>query len=481
MRMGDHLRRLVVFWIIFLPLVVTGCGGDVFKPPELGGIYNRSAQYHGHDRNPIILIPGILGSRLVDEDMKKTIWGAFLGTYADPSDPEGVRSISLPMEEGASLAELRDGVRPDGALDSFRVRLFGLPFEQQAYVYILSTLGVGGYRDEAMALSGAVDYGDDHFTCFQFDYDWRRDNVENAMLLHDFILEKQEYVAAEIKKRFGVDKPDVKFDIVAHSMGGLVARYFLRYGSQDLPADGSLPREVPWAGSDLVERVILVGTPNSGSPDALLQLVEGMSISKILPAYGPGLLGTMPSIYQLLPRPRHKAVVDRSSPEQPLDLYDIRLWGEMGWGLANPKVDEELQVLLPRVSKQDLRRFIARDHLKKCLQRARQFAAALDIPASPPDGLKLHLMAGDAEPTLSVIGVDRSTGKLEAMEYAAGDGRVLRSSALADERVGGEWQPRLVSPIEWSKVFFIYSDHLGITRDPIFTDNVLHFLLESPS
>ena len=73
-----------------------------------------------------------------------------------------------------------------------------------------------------------MDYGDDHYTCFQFDYDWRRDNVENAKRLHRFIVEKRKYVRAEHKKRFGVDNPNIKFDIVAHSMGGLVVRAYLQ-------------------------------------------------------------------------------------------------------------------------------------------------------------------------------------------------------------------------------------------------------------
>ena len=71
----------------------------------------------------------------------------------------------------------------------------------QAYAGILATLGAGGYRDQSLGLGGAVDYGNDHFTCFQFDYDWRRDNVENARRLRDFIDEKRKYVQAQYKTR----------------------------------------------------------------------------------------------------------------------------------------------------------------------------------------------------------------------------------------------------------------------------------------
>jgi hypothetical protein len=55
---------------------------------------------------------------------------------------------------------------------------------------------------------------------------------------------------------------------------------------------------------------------------------------------------------------------------------------------------------------------------------------------------------------------------------------VLRSSALLDERVGQPWEPRLRSPIPWTQVHFLFTDHLGLTRDPAFTDNVLFLLLE---
>ncbi|MDA1274559.1 MAG: hypothetical protein O2960_10990 [Verrucomicrobia bacterium] len=53
-----------------------------------------------------------------------------------------------------------------------------------------------------------------------------------------------------------------------------------------------------------------------------------------------------------------------------------------------------------------------------------------------------------------------------------------RSSALMDERIGGLWTAELKTPIKWSHVDFLFTDHLGMTRDPIFTDKILFFLLE---
>ena len=55
--------------------LVVGCS---FAPdvPDLRGIYDREASYHGVDRNPIIVIPGILGSRLFNREGGEVVWGA---------------------------------------------------------------------------------------------------------------------------------------------------------------------------------------------------------------------------------------------------------------------------------------------------------------------------------------------------------------------------------------------------------------------
>ena len=101
-------------------------------------------------------------------------------------------------------------------------------------------------------------------------------------------------------------------------------------------------------------------------------------------------------------------------------------------------------------------------------------------PASPPNGTSLYLVAEDAETTAKVLTVDRETGRREVISYGPGDGSVLRSSALMDERVGGAWSPKLRSPIDWTDVMFLFSGHLGMTKDPGFSDNILYLLLEHP-
>ncbi len=305
------------------------------KGPDLGEIYNQAAQYQHVERNPVVVIPGMMGSNLSDEG-GAVVWGTFVGKNANPKKPAGARLVALPMREGASLRELTDGVRPNGVLDRVRVRFLGLPIHLGAYFRILGMLGVGGYRDEELGLAGAIDYGDNHFTCFQFAYDWRRDLSETAAELAAFIEEKREYVRTEREKRYGVSDREIKFDIVAHSMGGLLTRYYLRYGGESLPEDGSVP-SVTWAGARNVEHVVLIAPPNAGSLAALQNLVRGVKLGPTQPRYEPAIVGTMPAAYQLLPRGRHGAVEDAAQPDHRYeDIYDPELWEEFGWGLASP-------------------------------------------------------------------------------------------------------------------------------------------------
>lgn len=446
--------------------------------PDLALLYNPSAQHHGPYQNPIITIPGILGSMLRDTETGVLAWGAFEPGAADPDDSDGARLIALPLADVETLAELRDSVEPDGVLELVRIKFAGVPVEIQAYAGILATLGAGGYRDEALGLAGEIDYGDDHFTCFQFDYDWRRDNVENARRLHDFILEKRKIVRREIRDRYGVDRDDIQFDIAAHSMGGLLTRYFLMYGSQDLPADGTLP-ELTWEGADLVDRVVFVGTPNAGSATALMELVEGSKIGPLLPFYPPALMGTFPSVYQLLPRPRHGVVLEAGPEPVRLDLFDPSVWQRHQWGLADPRQAGVLATLMPDTLDAAERKRVALKFQTRALERARDFAAAIDRPAEKPPGLEFFLVAGDAAPTASRIEVGPN-GVLDVVARAPGDGTVLRSSALLDERVGGVWQARLKTPIDFDSVLFLPDSHLGLTRSPTFRDNILFWLLERP-
>ena len=446
--------------------------------PDLSSIYSRTAQAENLQRNPIIVIPGILGSKLVDESERRVVWGEFGGNGIDPSTVEGARLLALPIESGKPLDELTDSIKVAGPLDTLNVRVFGVLIQMAAYRDIVTALGIGGYRDAASAAK-TTDPAGQSVTCFQFAYDWRRDNVETAAQLHEFILEKKAYVESERRRQYGDAAQPVRFDIVAHSMGGVMARYYLQYGNAPLPEDDS-PLEVTWAGAQYVDRLVMVAPPNAGSLQAVEYLTQGVQFSRFFSKYEPSLLGTMPSVYQLLPRTRHRPVV--AGPKRmAVDLYDPKLWVRARWGFFNPSQVEVLKQLLPDEPDPQRRQEIAYEHLSKCLRRAELFHAAIDTKVDPPEGTSIHLIASDAHPTMFQYLID-GRGMLTPTARVAGDGLVTRHSALMDERLADRtnWAPRLQSPIKWDSVTFLFTDHLGLTKDPAFTDNVLYLLLESP-
>ncbi|MEO0650627.1 MAG: hypothetical protein AAFZ65_08115 [Planctomycetota bacterium] len=444
--------------------------------PSLGALYSRAAQASIDDRNPVIVIPGMLGSNLSNAETGERLWGGFANVYADPTTEEGLRSLTLPMVEGVHLHDLTDNVRPSGSLETVDVNVLGVPLEISAYRDIIRSLGVGGYVDREITIAANVgnqiDYGAEHYSCFQFSWDWRRDLSESAVKLHEYIT--RDVIPYVRSKRDGAP---VEVDLVAHSMGGLVVRYYLMYGPQPLPKDGSLP-ELTWEGAQYVDRAILVGTPSSGSVGSLDSLIEGTDPGPFIKPYPAAQVASFPGVYQLLPRARHEAIVDLATGD-PLNVFDVALWEERGMGQLGPDQDEVLQVLLPEAQTRAERLAIVRDHTAKCLAIAEQVGRALDVEASTPAGLSLQLVAGDAEQTRAVVALD-AEGRIHEVASAPGDGTVTRASALADQRSDDHWTPRVQTPVDWDRVTFLFENHLNLTKSAEFTDNLLYQLIEAP-
>ncbi|MGC6487241.1 MAG: lipase/acyltransferase domain-containing protein [Planctomycetota bacterium] len=497
------MRTLLSSASVALLLLVAGCSSPRDHVPEIRRLYGEASKRHV--RNPVVVVHGILGARLEHRETKQTVWGAFTSGSADPTTREGAVRLSVPFEDllAARAPDLaRASVFATGPLEAIKLGLLFAVINVGVYRDILKTLGVGGYRDPVGVDPGSPQYNLDHFTCFTFFYDWRRDNSVNAAEFARFLKNTRARIdrgarrrvaalraAGSAAEREEADELEAwleagyRFDVVAHSMGGLVTRYFLRYGDAPLPADGSVP-EVTWAGAREIDRVVLVGTPSLGSMDAFQNLVKGFSPGPpILPVYPPAILGTMTSIYQLLPR-GEGLVIDEAGAPMDVDLFDVDVWERNDWGLFAPDADRFLQWFLPGVADRGARRAMAREAVANVLARTRRFHRALDRPA-PDCPVEMRLFAADTEPTIARVRMRARDGKLVpsfdgADLYAPGDATVTRRSALADLRPKMASQAWLQSAVPWSGVTFLPDDHIGLTKNPIFTDNVLFHLLQQP-
>ena len=450
----------------------------VYDRPLYSTIARNSMAYEGIYRNPVIVVHGFLGARLKSSTTGDTVWGYITGgeTVSGFADYQ-LRQLALPMAKDKTLKELKDHIYASEMLESFTVRVLGMQFDVNAYNKMLDILRAAGYTQEGKPLPKNKRF----YSLFTFYYDWRRDLPENAARLHEFILQKRAYLQQEYKKLYGIDNYNVQFDVIAHSMGGMVSRYYLRYGNQDLPADGSMPK-LDWFGSKFIDKVIIVGTPNAGYLDTFVEMTGGLQIEPGAPVYPPAVIGTFPTYYQMLPLNSTRSVVYADDPGgKAVNLFDPQEWIKNKWGLADPRNDEILKIILPDVKTPEERRAVALDHLAKCLKRAKQFTDALRVDATPPDDVNLYLFLGDAVPTRRTAAVDRKTGKFEVTDYEAGDGKVLASSARLDEREGRPWTPFMQSPIKWQNVVHLNAAHMGITLSQEFADNVVFFLLESPT
>jgi pimeloyl-ACP methyl ester carboxylesterase len=201
-------------------------------------------------KTPIIIIPGLTGSNLVNSRTGEEVW--FKARRSKDDD------IRLPISP--NLLQNRDNLTVKDIIR--KVEFFKVLPEIEVYERLIDALQTrGGYREANWNTATRKDSQD---TFFVFPYDWRRDNVENAQLLMRKI--------DTLKRRLG--KPNLKFNIVAHSMGGLIARYAAMYGNANLPTTNPQPT---WAGDKNFEKVFLLGTPNEGSISTLNALLKGYS------------------------------------------------------------------------------------------------------------------------------------------------------------------------------------------------------------
>ena len=474
--------RYFVLLTLVVALATAGCGAR--RTPDLGRIFAGVRERKG--KRPVIVIPGILGSRIVNRKTGEVVWPSVFR-----SDVDG---LSLPATP--DLVNNRDELVAARIVEA--ARLAKIAPEVYVYHHLLRALEqFGGYREGDWANPPA---GGDVDTFYVFAYDWRRDNVESARQL----VERVE----ALKQKLG--RPDLRFNVVAHSMGGLVARYAAMYGDRDLPAAGTAPRP-DWAGADFVNKIFMFGTPNAGSAEAFAVLLEGYSVTEglrrrvhLLNKLSREDVLTAPSIFQLLPHGAAARFLDRDLRPLDVDLYDPAVWRRFGWSAAN---DPEFRAAygrgVVRGQEAPTGRGTLADldaYLDAVLARARGFHEALDAQSTDAP-VKLFAFGGDCEETLSapVVMQDEKTGRwltltrpkslrgsdgrrfkreevVRAM-YAPGDGRVTRDSLLGAGLGSGRASALYETPLPVAYASFACDLHSELQNNRTLQDNALTLLV----
>jgi pimeloyl-ACP methyl ester carboxylesterase len=404
--------------LVLVSLVSSGCI-SAHRTPDLEHIFASARARTG--KRPVIVIPGILGTELINPKTGETVW------------PSAFRTSQEGLPINPDLASNRDDLVPGKIIETVRLARV-LP---EVYVYrdLLEALRrYAGYRDGDWENPGADGYED---TFYVFAYDWRQDNVQNA----------RELVRRLERLKTKLGRPDLKFNVVAHSMGGLIARYAAMYGDADLP-DGDGPIQPTWRGAAHISKIVMIGVPNEGSADAFATLVEGYSITEGLRRRIP-LLNKLtkedavrtPSVFQLMPHSEAVKFLDENLQPLQIDLYDPANWKQYGWSAI---YSDDF-----RGHADELKAYLA-----ATLRRARRFQQALDAVDGPSSPVTLLAIGGDCEETLNspVIlrdakrnrwltlirpreyrtskGVKISKKQAIAAMYAPGDGRVTRASLV---------------------------------------------------
>ena len=212
-------------------------------------------------RHLIVIVPGIGGSVLATED-EAVAWGKSLRTLASAVVSPG----------RLSLADHPDLVPVDLAP---KTRLVGWTVIHGYDALVRKVQNAFTDVRVEVARPGAVPSG--NADVLLFPYDFRLPVRESAERLAKEVGTRLAPLTAEARSRRVV--------VVAHSMGGLVARYWLG----------------PLGGAECCRAVITVGTPHSGAPKALDWLVNGVRAGPRVLERATAVLRHWQSAYDLLP------------------------------------------------------------------------------------------------------------------------------------------------------------------------------------
>lgn len=416
--------------------------------PDLKRLYAREVL--NSKQPPVILIHGLMGSTLVD----KTTGEEFYPRSASAMALSDYRELAI-----SPVSSAGDNLVPGKILGG----IAGVDF-YGALTKVLKD--VGSFE----ATSPGQPVGNQKRRYYTFIYDWRRENVVAVKQLHAFI--------EQIRQDYG--DPNLRVDIIAHSNGGLLANYYLRYGPNDVLDQKNF---VQWQeGPKRIRRIVLLGTPNLGAVTSVERLLRGFRLGfRIIPVE---VLTSYSTPFETLPSPVVQSILDIHGNPSSIDIYDPQLWQSNQWSVFSPEflstLEKQSESLEQAKSKQTVLQTVFSEHL----QQAKRFQAALTTPFNS-DGVRVAAFGGDCVLTPNRAIIDEVDGKpflafkakdivnkvpgvdYEYLMMAPGDGLVPRDSQDANQYS--------FSPLHQN--FFLCERHEFLVNNTYFQNNLLYFLM----
>ena len=454
--------------IVLLFSLSGGCA--VAPAPDLQRLYETrpltrdTGVEDGVVETPVILVHGAFGARLRDHDTGKEVW------------PGGVSSMLFNRYDDIALPINVDTLQPAASsLEAYAItdRAAGRDF----YGAIIRTLETSGGYVKGNPGEPVTDGRRRYYILV---YDWRQDNVETARRLDELIN----------RIRGDYADPDLKVDIVAHSMGGLATRYYLRYGTTDVLNGNDFPMNDH--GATRVRKVILLGTPNLGSVSGLNEFLQGFRVG--LRRIPTETFATMPSAYQLFPHPIRSALVTANGEVLDRDLFDVNIWRAFQWSIFDPQVRERIILQFPDPQQGAVYLALLEGYFEKHLERARRFVWSLTVPVEH-GVVRLVVFGGDCELTPARLLVEEVNGesvlrlqpgevttRLPGVDYEKlmlepGDGRVTKPSLFAREALDPTVPRHRYSYFPMDHSIMLCESHDSLTGNISFQNNLLNILL----
>lgn len=221
----------------------------------------------------VVVLPGVMGSELRDKD-GRVVWGTSMGSVVKGVLTRGKAIKRLRLPDGIGDSSAPDGVTATALLSDIHV-IPGIWSVSVGYERMTKW-----FREtfDVVEVGRSSPLRPVNFV--EFAYDWRLSNRASAAALN--------VTVEPILERFRAQPghADAKLVLIGHSMGGLVARYFVDV----------------IGGHEITRKVITLGTPHRGAVNALVSLVNGVS-----KGFGPlkidltDLARSLPSLHQLVP------------------------------------------------------------------------------------------------------------------------------------------------------------------------------------